>query len=163
MRSSLIYKLMGAFLLVVVISSLVISVLLVNSTRNAFARYSNRSGQLLASRLGERLSDYFAATGSWEGVGDFLSLEAWAGNLFRAGGHDANGQDDAGERDDRGNEPAPDACRPGWDHRSRFKLAGVGQPPFPPGIERRYPDPGQWVSCGDASGCIRRHRQPGGA
>ncbi len=86
MRSSLIYKLMGAFLLVVVISSLVISVLLVNSTRNAFARYSNRSGQLLASRLGERLSDYFAATGSWDGVGDFLSLEQWAGDSAGQGG-----------------------------------------------------------------------------
>jgi len=79
MRNSLIYKLMGAFLLVVVISSLVISVLLVNSTRNAFARFSNRSGQLLATRMAERLSEYYAFTGSWEGVGDFLSLEQWAG------------------------------------------------------------------------------------
>lgn len=80
MRNSLIYKLMGAFLLVVVIGSLVISILLVNSTRNAFSRYSNRSGQLLATRLAERLSDYYATTGSWEGVGDFLALEQWVGN-----------------------------------------------------------------------------------
>ncbi len=86
MRNSLIYKLMGAFLLVVVIGSLVISVLLVNSTRNAFARYSNRSGQLLATRLAERLSDYYATTGSWEGVGDFLALEQWAGNTSGQGG-----------------------------------------------------------------------------
>ena len=86
MRNSLIYKLMGAFLLVVVISSLVISVLLVNSTRNAFARFSNRSGQLLATRLAERLSDYYAFTGSWEGVGDFLSLEQWAGTTSGQGG-----------------------------------------------------------------------------
>jgi len=86
MRNSLIYKLMGAFLLVVIISSLVISVLLVNSTRNAFARFSNRSGQLLATRLAERLSDYYAFTGSWEGVGDFLSLEQWAGNNSGQGG-----------------------------------------------------------------------------
>jgi two-component system sensor histidine kinase BaeS len=86
MRNSLIYKLMGAFMLVVIISSLVISILLVNSTRNAFARYSSRSGQLLATRLAERLSDYFAATGSWEGVGNFLSLEAWSGNSPGQGG-----------------------------------------------------------------------------
>ncbi len=86
MRNSLIYKLMGAFLLVVIISSLVISVLLVNSTRNAFARFSNRSGQLLATRLAERLSDYYAFTGSWEGVGDFLSLEQWAGTTSGQGG-----------------------------------------------------------------------------
>ena len=86
MRNSLIYKLMGAFLLVVVISSLVISVLLVNSTRNAFARFSNRSGQLLATRLAERLSEYYAFTGSWEGVGDFLSLEQWAGTTSGQGG-----------------------------------------------------------------------------
>jgi two-component system OmpR family sensor kinase/two-component system sensor histidine kinase BaeS len=86
MRNSLIYKLMGAFLLVVVISSLVISILLVNSTRIAFARFSNRSGQLLATRLAERLSDYYAYKGSWEGVGDFLSLEQWAGNSSGQGG-----------------------------------------------------------------------------
>ena len=86
MRNSLIYKLMGAFLLVVVISSLVISVLLVNSTRNAFARFSNRSGQLLATRMAERLSEYYAFTGSWEGVGDFLSLEQWAGTTSGQGG-----------------------------------------------------------------------------
>ncbi len=86
MRNSLIYKLMGAFLLVVVISSLVISVLLVNSTRNAFARFSNRSGQILATRLAERLSDYYAFTGSWEGVGDFLSLEQWTETTSGQGG-----------------------------------------------------------------------------
>jgi signal transduction histidine kinase len=77
MRNSLIYKLLGAFLLVVVIGSLVISILLVRATREAFTRYSNRSGQVLATRLASRLADFYRSTGSWQGVGDYLQLDQW--------------------------------------------------------------------------------------
>jgi signal transduction histidine kinase len=77
MRNSLIYKLLGAFLLVVVFGSLVVSILLVRATREAFTRYSNRSGQVMATRLASRLADYYRSTGSWQGVGDYLQLEQW--------------------------------------------------------------------------------------
>jgi hypothetical protein len=46
MRNSLIFKLLGAFLLVIAIGSLVIAVLTSQATRNAFNLYTTRSGQI---------------------------------------------------------------------------------------------------------------------
>lgn len=79
MRNSLLYKLMGAFLLVVLIGAVVISLLLVGSTRSAFTRYSNRNGQVIAARLADRLGNYYSLNGSWVGVEDYLNLEEWTG------------------------------------------------------------------------------------
>jgi two-component system OmpR family sensor kinase/two-component system sensor histidine kinase BaeS len=79
MRNSLLYKLMGAFLLVVFIGALVISIVLIGSTRSAFARYSNRNGQVVAARLADRLGSYYSLNSSWAGVEDYLNLEQWAG------------------------------------------------------------------------------------
>jgi signal transduction histidine kinase len=72
MRNSLIFKLMGAFLLVIAISSLAISVLTSQATRNAFSLYTTRSGQVWARRLALDLADYYAQTHSWQGADDAL-------------------------------------------------------------------------------------------
>jgi signal transduction histidine kinase len=68
MRNSLIFKLMGAFLLVIAIGALVISVLTSLATRNAFNLYTTRSGQIWAQQLAPQLADYYTQKQSWQGV-----------------------------------------------------------------------------------------------
>jgi hypothetical protein len=68
MRSSLVFKLMGAFLLVIAIGALVISWLVSRATQSAFSLYTTRNGQAWAQRLAPVLTDYYSRTGSWQGV-----------------------------------------------------------------------------------------------
>ena len=72
MRNSLLLKLMGAFVLVIAIGSLVIAVLTYQATRSAFTLYTTRSGQVWAQRLAPDLADFFARTRSWQGVNGVL-------------------------------------------------------------------------------------------
>ena len=75
MRNSLIFKLMGAFLLVIAIGSLVIAVLTSQATRNAFNLYTTRSDQVWAQRLAPDLADYYAQADNWNGVDAVLQSE----------------------------------------------------------------------------------------
>jgi signal transduction histidine kinase len=72
MRNSLIFKLMGAFLLVIAIGALVISALVSQATQNAFTIYTTRNGQAWAQRLAPVLADYYSQNGSWQNVGAVL-------------------------------------------------------------------------------------------
>jgi len=72
MRNSLIFKLMGTFLLVIAIGALVISILVSRATQNAFSIYTTRSGQVWAQRLAPVLADYYAQNGSWQNVNGVL-------------------------------------------------------------------------------------------
>ena len=72
MRNSLIFKLIGAFLLVIAIGALVISWLVSRATQNAFNLYTTRNGQAWAQQLAPSLADYYATNQSWEGVGTIL-------------------------------------------------------------------------------------------
>jgi signal transduction histidine kinase len=75
MRNSLIFKLMGAFLLVVAIGGLVIFWLTSNATQNAFNLYATRNGQVLAQRLSPILAEYYSTNMSWQGVDTFLQSQ----------------------------------------------------------------------------------------
>src|SRR5574340_617783 len=72
MRNSLIFKLTGAFLLVIAIGALVVSILTSQATRSAFSVYTTRSSQVWAERLSGYLTDFYAQSNSWEGVNIFL-------------------------------------------------------------------------------------------
>lgn len=72
MRNSLIFKLTGAFLLVIAIGALMVSVLTSQATRDAFSVYTTRSSQVWAARLSGYLSDFYTQSNSWEGVNAFL-------------------------------------------------------------------------------------------
>ncbi len=72
MRNSLIFKLIGAFLLVIGIGTVVLSVLTLNATSSAFALYTTRSGQVWGQRMAPALAGYYAVTGSWAGVDSSL-------------------------------------------------------------------------------------------
>jgi signal transduction histidine kinase len=75
MRNTLIFKLMGAFLLVIAIGALVYSYLTARATQNAFSLYTTRSGQVWAQRLAPSLADYFAINNSWDGVAMVLDQD----------------------------------------------------------------------------------------
>jgi signal transduction histidine kinase len=84
MRNSLIFKLMGAFLLVIAIGALVISWLVTQATRNAFNLYTTRSGQAWAQQLAPVLADYYSRSGSWQGVD--VVLQSGLSSLIPSGG-----------------------------------------------------------------------------
>ena len=68
MRNSLIFKLMGAFLLVIAIGAIVISWLTARATQNAFNLYTTRSGLAWAQRLAPILAEYYSTNMNWQGV-----------------------------------------------------------------------------------------------
>lgn len=71
-RNSLYIKLMGAFLVVVLVGALVISVLTSQATRSAFNLYTTRSGQVWAQRLAPDLADYYSSNHGWQGIDEVL-------------------------------------------------------------------------------------------
>ncbi len=75
MRNSLLFKLLGAFLLVVAASALVIAWLTSRATRQAFSLYTTRSGQAWAQRLAPGLEAYYAENQGWQGVDAFLQSD----------------------------------------------------------------------------------------
>lgn len=75
MRNSLIFKLMGAFLLVIAIGSMVISVLTSQATQKAFSLYTTRNGQIWGQQLAPVLADYFIQTNGWQGVDTILQSD----------------------------------------------------------------------------------------
>jgi two-component system OmpR family sensor kinase/two-component system sensor histidine kinase BaeS len=84
MRNSLIFKLMGAFLLVIAIGALVISWLVSQATRSAFNLYTTRNGQAWAQRLAPVLADFYSRDGSWQGVD--VVLQSGLSSLNPSGG-----------------------------------------------------------------------------
>ena len=79
-KNSLIFKLLGAFLVVIAIGALVMSILTSQATRKAFDLYTTRSGQVWAERLAPSLADYYAQSSSWQGVDQLLQSSLT--NLF---------------------------------------------------------------------------------
>ncbi len=75
MRNSLIFKLMGAFLLLILISGLVISVSTAVSTRHAFDQYSSTNRKAWSLRMASNLADFYAVSNSWQGVDKILLAE----------------------------------------------------------------------------------------
>ncbi len=68
MRNSLIFKLLGAFLLIIVIGALVNSWLTSQAMHNAFSLYSTRNSQAWAEQLSPALAEYYSINMSWQGV-----------------------------------------------------------------------------------------------
>lgn len=74
MRTSRLYfKLLGAFLLIIAIFTLIISAATSLATRKAFDLYTTRSGKQLAERLAPSLAAYYAANQSWQSVDAYLT------------------------------------------------------------------------------------------
>jgi two-component system OmpR family sensor kinase len=72
MRSSLIFKLLGAFLLVIAVGAAVNSWLTSRAMHSAFSLYTTRNSQAWAEQLSPVLAEYYAQTMSWQGVDALL-------------------------------------------------------------------------------------------
>ena len=68
MRNHLLLKLLGAFLLVTLIGTLLVYTIISWATRNEFDLYTTRSNQAWAEQLSADLADYYTANQSWDGV-----------------------------------------------------------------------------------------------
>src|SRR5512133_2616129 len=68
MVRSLFFKLIGAFALVILALAAVVTVLARQATADQFRAYTDRSGQLWAQQLAPALSNYYSASGTWQGV-----------------------------------------------------------------------------------------------
>ncbi len=72
MRNSLIFKLLGAFLLIIAIGAVVNSWLTSKAMDNAFSLYSKRNSQAWAEQLAPSFVDYYSKNMSWQGVETLL-------------------------------------------------------------------------------------------
>ncbi len=68
MRNSLIFKLLGAFLLIIAIGAVVNSWFTSQAMHNAFSLYSTRNSQVWAEQLAPSFADYYSKNMSWQGV-----------------------------------------------------------------------------------------------
>ncbi|MGE5221677.1 MAG: sensor histidine kinase [Omnitrophica WOR_2 bacterium] len=92
MRHSILFKLMGAFLLVIAIGALVILWMSNRATQNAFNLYTTRSGQAWAQQLAPTYADYYARNGGWQGVENLLQAGVTdAGSTGMMNGSHGNG------------------------------------------------------------------------
>lgn len=89
MRNHLLFKLLGAFLLVTLIGTLLVYAITSRATQNAFDLYTTRSSQAWAGQLAGYLADYYAANQSWNGVETVLQseLETAPGMMGNGMGH----------------------------------------------------------------------------
>jgi two-component system OmpR family sensor kinase/two-component system sensor histidine kinase BaeS len=74
-RLSLVFKLLGAFLLVIGISALVMALLTARATQEAFRLYTTQNSQAWARRLAPVYADYYAQANTWEGVEAFVGAD----------------------------------------------------------------------------------------
>ena len=81
---SLWLKLMGAFALVILVGTGLIIFLAGRATTGQFELYVSQAGQQWAARLAPLLADYYARSGSWEGV-DAVLRNPWAAGAASSG------------------------------------------------------------------------------
>ena len=85
MPRSLFFRLLGAFVLVILVLALVATALANRAAAGQFRVYTDRSGQLWAQRLAPTLASYYAQTGSWQGVNSVLQTTGSGMGMMGAG------------------------------------------------------------------------------
>jgi two-component system sensor histidine kinase BaeS len=85
MPKSLFFRLMGGFVLVIVVAMAVAYVIANQATTNEF-RYFMFRGQMVGTQvLADELASYYQSRGSWEGVDALLARGAASGNIMGGG------------------------------------------------------------------------------
>jgi two-component system OmpR family sensor kinase/two-component system sensor histidine kinase BaeS len=84
MMRSLWLKLMGAFLLVVLVGGGIDAFLVSRSTQTQFSQYINQNGRALAQQLAPTLARYYSRQGSWQGVESLLN-NPWGNMMINDG------------------------------------------------------------------------------
>ncbi len=75
MPKSLIFRLMGAFLLVIAVGGAVMFWMISEATQGAFRIYTTRSGQVWAERISPLLAEYYQTSGGWDGAAEFMAAD----------------------------------------------------------------------------------------
>jgi two-component system OmpR family sensor kinase/two-component system sensor histidine kinase BaeS len=94
MMRSLWLKLMGAFLLVVLVGGGIDTYLVSRSTQTQFSQYLNQNGEVFARQLAPTLAQYYTRQGNWQGVESLLN-NPW-GSTMMNGGMGMMGEEDWG-------------------------------------------------------------------
>ena len=84
MMRSLWLKLMGAFLLVVLIGGGIDTYLVSRSTQTQFSQYVNQNGRAFAQQIAPTLARHYARQGSWQGVENLLN-NPWGSMMMNDG------------------------------------------------------------------------------
>ena len=72
MKNRWLLKLLGAFLIIVMIGGVVASLMISKATRSAFDQYTTRSGNNWAQRVAPWIADYYAQNTSWDGISEYI-------------------------------------------------------------------------------------------
>jgi len=84
MIRSLWLKLMGAFLVIVLIGGGIDTYLVSRSTRTQFSQYIDQNGRVFAQQLAPTLAQYYSRQGNWQGVESLLN-NPWGGSMMGDG------------------------------------------------------------------------------
>ena len=84
MMRSLWLKLMGAFLVIVLIGGGIDTYLVSRSTRTQFSQYIDQNGRGFAQQLAPTLAQYYSRQGNWQGVESLLN-NPWGGSMMGDG------------------------------------------------------------------------------
>lgn len=84
MMRSLWLKLMGAFLLVVVVGGGIDTYLVSRSTQTQFSQYIDQNGRVFAQQLAPTLAQYYSRQGNWQGVENLLN-NPWGTSMMNDG------------------------------------------------------------------------------
>ncbi|MBE7435618.1 MAG: HAMP domain-containing protein [Anaerolineales bacterium] len=84
MMRSLWLKLMGAFLLIVLIGGGIDTYLVSHSTRTQFSQYIDQNGRAFAQQLAPTLAQYYSRQGNWQGVEGLLN-NPWGNSMMGDG------------------------------------------------------------------------------
>jgi len=84
MIRSLWLKLMGAFLVIVLIGGGIDTYLVSRSTRTQFSQYIDQNGKVFAQQLAPTLAQYYSQQGNWQGVESLLN-NPWGGSMMGDG------------------------------------------------------------------------------
>ena len=81
MKSSLIFKFLGAFLLVIAVSTSLIALLISRSTEKAFTLYTTKNDKLIAEQLAPQLAQFYQENNSWQGIDEYIKSNTLFSNL----------------------------------------------------------------------------------
>ncbi len=84
MMRSLWLKLMGAFLLIVLVGGGIDTYLVSRSTRTQFSQYIDQNGRVFAQQFAPTLAQYYSRQGNWQGVESLLD-NPWGSNMMGDG------------------------------------------------------------------------------
>lgn len=82
--NSLWIKLVGAFVLIILVGTGMVVLLMNESTSSQFALYITQTGEQRATELAPIAADYYARSGSWEGI-DTVLISPWSYSIDSAG------------------------------------------------------------------------------